>query len=165
MLIKILSMTFDSTRGGFNDEELRDFIKDIEIVSIRDYHFVRNEVPYLTMIIKYFPFRPEVDPKMGPRGRRDEPWREMLTEADMGLFNLLRDWRSQRCKKEGVPPYVLMTNVQLAHIVTQRPQSLVELMKIEGVGKAKADKYGEEILKISKISVASAELLTEGQPQ
>jgi hypothetical protein len=28
MLIKILSMTFDSARGGFNDDELRDFIKD-----------------------------------------------------------------------------------------------------------------------------------------
>ena len=32
MLIKILSMVFDSARGGFNDDELRDFIKDKEIV-------------------------------------------------------------------------------------------------------------------------------------
>jgi superfamily II DNA helicase RecQ len=154
VLIKILSLTFDSARGGFNDDELRDFIKDKEIVSIRDHVFVRNEVPYLTLVIKYFPLRAEIDPKMEVRGKRDEPWREMLTEADMGLFNLLRDWRSQRCKKEGVPPYVLVTNVQLAHIVKSRPQSLAELMKIEGVGKAKADKYGEDILKISKITLA-----------
>jgi len=165
MLIKILSMTFDSARGGFNDDELRDYIKDKEIVSIRDHLFIRNEVPYLTMIIKYFPIRQEIDSKMEPKGRRDEPWREMLTEADMGLFNLLRDWRSQRCKKEGVPPYVLVTNLQLAHIVKSRPQSLTELMKIEGIGKAKADKYGEDLLKISKISVTPIAAVTEDQPQ
>jgi superfamily II DNA helicase RecQ len=156
MLIKVLSMTFDSARGGFNDDDLRDFIKDKEVVSIRDHLFIRNEVPYLTMIIKYFPLRPELDSKMAPQGKRDEPWREMLTEADMGLFNLFRDWRSQRCKKEGVPPYVILTNAQLAHVVKSRPQSLAELMKIEGVGKAKADKYGEDILRISKVSLAPA---------
>jgi len=159
MLIKVLSMTFDSARGGFNDDELRDFIKDKEVISMHDYLFIRNEVPYLTLIIKYFPIRQEVDSrytKVPPKGRRDEPWREMLTEADMGLFNLLRDWRSQRCKKEGVPPYIVVTNVQLAHIVKSRPQSLIELMKIEGIGKAKADKYGEDILKISKISPPEA---------
>jgi len=162
MLIKILSMTFDSARGGFNDDELRDFIKDKEVVSIHDHLFIRNEVPYLTMVIKYFPLRPEIDSKMEPKGRRDEPWREMLTEADMGLFNLFRDWRSQRCKKEGVPPYILVTNLQLAHIVKSRPQSLTDLMKIEGIGKAKADKYGEDILKISKIS-PPPEPATEGE--
>ena len=163
MLSKILSMTFDSARGGFNDDELREFIKDKEVVSIRDHLFIRNEVPYITLIIKYFPFRQEIDSKMEPKGRRDEPWREMLSEADMGLFNLLREWRSKRCKHEGVPPYVLVTNIQLAHIVKSRPQSLTELMTIEGIGKAKANKYGEDILKISKILMTPSQPVTEGQ--
>jgi superfamily II DNA helicase RecQ len=115
---------------------------------------VRNEIPYLVLIIKYFPTRQELDPKMAPQGKRDEAWREALTEADMGLFNMLRDWRSQRCKKDGVPPYVLFTNQQLAQIVKVRPQSLAELMKIEGVGKAKGEKYGEDVLKISKVTIS-----------
>ncbi len=71
----------------------------------------------------------------------------------MGLFNLLRDWRSQRSKKEGVPPYILFTNQQLTDIVKKRPQSLAELTQIAGIGKGKADKYGEEILSISKINL------------
>jgi superfamily II DNA helicase RecQ len=156
MLLKIFSLTFNSLSGGFDDEPLRDFMKDKEVISIRDHLFVRNEIPYLTLIVKYFPFRQEVaskvasDIKMGDR--RDDSWKEGLSEADMGLFNLFRDWRSQRCKKDGVPPYVLMTNKQIADVVKQRPQSIAELMKIDGLGKAKAEKYGEDILSISKVS-------------
>lgn len=72
----------------------------------------------------------------------------------MGLFNLFREWRSKRSRKEGVPPYVLFNNNQLAQIVIKRPQSLAELSKIEGIGKAKLEKYGQEILEISKIEAS-----------
>lgn len=73
----------------------------------------------------------------------------------MGLFNILRDWRSQRCKKEGVPPYIIFTNQQLAMIVKKRPQSISELTKIEGIGNGKAQKYGDDVLSISKINIES----------
>ncbi|MDB5037556.1 MAG: hypothetical protein JWQ35_1084 [Bacteriovoracaceae bacterium] len=156
MLVKVFSLTFNSLMGGFDDEPLRDFMKDKEIISINDHLFIRNEIPYLTLIVKYFPFRQEVQAKPTVDGKssdkRDESWKEGLSETDMGLFNLFRDWRSQRCKKEGVPPYVLLTNKEIAEIVKQRPQSLAELLKIAGVGKAKAEKYGEDILSISKIN-------------
>lgn len=160
MLIKILSLSFDSAKEKFSDDILRDFIKDKEIISIRDYFFVRNEVPYLTLLIKYFPIRQEIifesQQKNNTQNSRtnnskEEAWKEILVEADMGLFNLLRDWRSERSKKEGVPPYVLFTNVQLAQIVKSRPQSFADLLKIDGIGRAKADKYGQDILKITLI--------------
>jgi ATP-dependent DNA helicase RecQ len=70
----------------------------------------------------------------------------------MGFFNILRDWRSQQCKKEGVSPYNLFTNQQVAMILKKRPQSVSELTQIDGVGKGKAQKYGEEVLSISKIN-------------
>lgn len=154
MLIRIFSLTFDSALGGFNDEPLREFLKDKEIISTSDHFFTRNEVPYLTLIIKYFPTRPEIDPKMEPKAKREEAWRDSLTEADMGLFNMLRDWRSERCKRDGVPPYILFNNQQLAQLVKLRPQSLADLMKIEGVGSIKAQKYGEDLLKITKLPAA-----------
>ena len=47
MLIKIITLSFDSAYGGFNDLTLRDFMKDVEIISIRDHFFIRNEVAYL----------------------------------------------------------------------------------------------------------------------
>ena len=151
MLVKVITLSFDSVLGGFNDSTLRDFLKDCELVSIRDHFFIRNEMPYLTLVIQYFPIRQELNPKMAPQGSRDEAWRETLTESDLGLFNLLREWRSKSSRKEGVPPYVIFTNRQLAQVVKLRPQSLSELLKVDGFGKAKADKYGSEVLEITRI--------------
>jgi superfamily II DNA helicase RecQ len=166
MLIKVISLAFDSIYGGFNDQEVRDFLKDKEVISVTDFHFIKNDVPYLTFVLRYFPHRAEIESKNMSKEKRDqdEDWKKLLTEADMGLFNILRDWRSQRCKKEGVPPYILFTNHQLAMIVKKRPQSLSELTQIDGIGKGKAEKYGEEVLSISKINIESKSEPNETNP-
>ncbi len=153
MLIKIFTLVFSSAFGGFDDVSLQEFLKDKEIISIENHFFTRNEVPYLTLVIQYFPLRQELDSKMLSQGKRDEAWRQTLSEADMGLFNLLRDWRSKRARKEGIPPYVLFTNRQLAQIVKIKPQELVDLARIEGFGQARLDKYGSEILGITKLDL------------
>jgi RNA-directed DNA polymerase len=95
MLIKVITLSFDSALGGFNESMVRDFIKDCEVISIRDHFFIRNEMPYLTLVIQYFPIRQELNPKMAPQGKREEEWRETLSESDMGLFNLLRIFEIQ----------------------------------------------------------------------
>jgi ATP-dependent DNA helicase RecQ len=85
---------------GFDDAPLRDFIKDKEVLSIRDHFFVKNEVPYLAVIINYRP-QPIVAapaPKAGERGKSDESWRALIAEADVPLFNALRDWRATRSR-------------------------------------------------------------------
>lgn len=157
-----MSLSFDSAFGGFRDDQIREFLKDKELISSQEHFFVRNDIPYLTFVLKYFPHRAEADPKLNPKGERNEAWRSLLSEKDMGLFNLLRDWRSKRARKEGLPPYILLTNQQLAVVVKKRPQSISELMQIDGIGKAKAEKYGQDILEISKINIPSE---TETQVQ
>jgi len=64
--------------------------------------------------------------------RRDESWKENVAEADWPLFNTLRDWRSARSKRDGVPPYVICTNKQLAALIVARPQTLGQLGEVEG---------------------------------
>ena len=148
MLIKVISIAFDSVLGAFDDSPLREFLKDKEVISIRDHFFIRNEVPYLTAVIRYFPFRQEADPAMAPQGKRDEAWRELITESDTGLFNLLREWRSKRSRQEGVPPYILFTNKQLAQVIKSNPASLAALEQIDVIGKSRIEKYGKDILEI-----------------
>jgi hypothetical protein len=69
MLIKVISLFFDSIYGGFNDEALREFIKDVEVISIADYHFIKNDIPYLTFVIRYFPHRAELESKASKESR------------------------------------------------------------------------------------------------
>lgn len=148
MLVKIISLTFDSARGNFDDSPLREFLKDKEIISITDHFFLKNETPYLSIVIKYYPYRQETNPSLAPKGKRDESWREELAEADMGVFNRLREWRAKRSRDDGVPPYILFTNKQLVEIVKTKPASLSDIEKVEGIGASKLEKYGKDILEL-----------------
>ena len=42
MLIKVISLAFDSVRGNFDDTPLREFLKDKEILSISDHFFMKG---------------------------------------------------------------------------------------------------------------------------
>jgi DNA helicase-2/ATP-dependent DNA helicase PcrA len=58
----------------------------------------------------------------------------------------LRDWRLERAKADGVPPYVVFHDSVLHAIAELRPSSLGELAQISGVGPAKLERYGDDLL-------------------
>jgi DNA helicase-2/ATP-dependent DNA helicase PcrA len=45
-----------------------------------------------------------------------------------------------------VPVYAVLTNEQLAAVATKRPASAAALREVEGIGEAKAGKYGSAVL-------------------
>ena len=147
MLAKVITLKFNSITNAFDDEPLREFIKDKEVHSIRDHFFIRNDAPYLAMIVTYS-MPAQLQPQAKSETKKDESWRALITEKDIPLFNTLRDWRNERAKKEGLSPYIVFTNRQLASIVSTHPNSLTRLAEIEGIGKVKTEKYGKDILKL-----------------
>ncbi len=152
MLTRVITLRFNGLLDAFDDGPLREFIQDKEVVSIRDHFFIRHEQPYLVLVVNYS-LKPAVteavaaQPNKGSK-RRDETWRELVAEADVPLFNALRDWRAARARRDGLPVYVICDNRQLAAIVTARPQSLAQLGEIEGIGKAKLERYGTDLLSV-----------------
>ncbi|MGQ7947676.1 DNA helicase RecQ [Flavobacterium sp. WC2509] len=63
------------------------------------------------------------------------------------LFEFLRKLRSEIAKEEGVPAYVIFNDATLKQLETQRPMSDEEFLSIDGVGKAKLEKYGDVFIK------------------
>ena len=61
----------------------------------------------------------------------------------------LQQWRTERFKADNVPAYTIMHQSTLLEIASRIPRSMAELLSIKGLGKAKCQKYGEEILKIT----------------
>jgi ATP-dependent DNA helicase UvrD/PcrA len=59
---------------------------------------------------------------------------------------VLREWRLERAKADNVPPYVVFHDSVLHAIAAARPASLGELAQISGVGPAKLERYGDEVL-------------------
>ncbi len=99
-MLRIFPLKFQSTLGAFDDAELQAFIKDKEVLSIRDHFFTKDEMPYLA--------GPSTDvpavESASAASPRNEKWREVLEEGDWPLFNTLREWRNRLANEEGMPP-------------------------------------------------------------
>ena len=147
MKLRILTVPFDPQLQAFDDEPLRTFLADKELLEHQDHFFEHQGLPYLTMVLAY---RATGAAPPKPRAKTKEPrredWRDLLEPGDMALFNTLREWRSQKAKEDGIPPYVICTNRQLAQAIRARPQTLNKLAEIEGFGSAKLKSYGAEMI-------------------
>jgi DNA helicase II / ATP-dependent DNA helicase PcrA len=64
------------------------------------------------------------------------------------LFEALRHWRRERAVGDGVPPYVVFHDSTLAEIATRRPRTLADLRSISGIGPAKLERYGDDVLTV-----------------
>jgi DNA helicase-2/ATP-dependent DNA helicase PcrA len=61
-------------------------------------------------------------------------------------FGALREWRLERARADEVPAYVVFHNATLAEIAERQPRTLAELALVPGVGPAKVERYGEDVL-------------------
>jgi ATP-dependent DNA helicase RecQ len=65
---------------------------------------------------------------------------------DDPIFAALKAWRLERARADELPAYVVFHDRTLAEIATRRPGSLFELAEVPGVGPAKLERYGAEVL-------------------
>ena len=68
------------------------------------------------------------------------------SDRDEALYDALRSWRAERAKGLGQPAYCVFTDATLAAIAEQKPGSVAALVKIPGIGQAKLDKFGDDVL-------------------
>ena len=66
------------------------------------------------------------------------------------LFEKLRTLRQTIAAEQGVPAYIVFSNATLEEMAKLRPVHTWELMEVPGVGRKKADLYGERFMKVIK---------------
>ncbi len=67
---------------------------------------------------------------------------------DDPLFAALKAWRTAQARIEAVPPYVVFHDQTLAAIADVKPPSAAALRRVKGIGPAKVEAYGDEILEL-----------------
>jgi DNA helicase II / ATP-dependent DNA helicase PcrA len=73
---------------------------------------------------------------------------QRAAEPDDPLYAALKRWRLQRAAADDVPAYVVFHNSTLAEIAGRRPRDLAELGAVPGVGPAKLDRFGADVLRV-----------------
>ena len=74
-----------------------------------------------------------------------------VSSADPGdhpLLEALQRWRRERAQADSVPAYVVAHDATLRAIAEDRPATLAALRRVKGMGPAKLESYGEEILAV-----------------
>ncbi|MBI5900278.1 MAG: DNA helicase RecQ [Rhodocyclales bacterium] len=80
-----------------------------------------------------------------PATRRDS-LQTALDDSSQALFELLRQWRAETARSQGVPAYVILHDRSLRELALRRPLNRDELLEIPGIGAAKVDRYAEALL-------------------
>lgn len=78
----------------------------------------------------------------------EEKAEEQVVDNASDLYEEIRRYRYNKSKEEGNKPYFLFNNNTLDLLVKERPRTKEELLKIQGFGQVKVDKYGEDLLGI-----------------
>ena len=79
-----------------------------------------------------------------PKKKREVPPTDSLLEAR--LREQLREWRRSRSSDDGVPAYVVFADTTMYELARLRPTSRAALLDVPGIGPAKADRYGDELI-------------------
>jgi hypothetical protein len=62
------------------------------------------------------------------------------------LYDALKRWRNNVCEETGMPIYMVANQATLKEIAAYLPLNKKDLLQISGFGKAKVDKYGDDII-------------------
>jgi DNA helicase-2/ATP-dependent DNA helicase PcrA len=76
-----------------------------------------------------------------PLSRREKPKLEQTPAVQA-----LREWRLARARADEVPAYVVFNDRTLAELAARTPRTIAELAAVPGIGPAKLERYGPELL-------------------
>ncbi|MDX6751703.1 DNA helicase RecQ [Geminicoccaceae bacterium 1502E] len=89
---------------------------------------------------------PEPRPKAARRAARQAP-PPVLDGATQGLFDVLKAWRRDLAREQGVPPYVIFHDTTLLAAASERPGDMDALAHLPGMGRVKLERYGPALLR------------------
>lgn len=143
MPIEIFSVSAQGDAAA--SEALNRFLAGKRVLSLERSLVQAGPQAFWSFCVEYLEGEPRTgtrNPKMAKR----IDYREVLDEKAFGRFAAMRQKRKELAEKEGVPAYAIFTNEQLAAVAQLERASLGAMKEVEGIGEAKAAKYGQAML-------------------
>jgi len=139
--------TVPATMPGDAEDELNRFLRGHRVTAIERQFAVVGGAPMWCLAVEYLDAGAPTatgDPSGLRKNRVD--YRETLPPDEFARFSKLRELRKQAAEAEGLPVYAIFTNEQLAAVARSCPKTMGELQAIDGIGEAKAKRYGGRVL-------------------
>ena len=92
----------------------------------------------------------EAPKKESKRSKKQKALEQRKEAQSSSLFDALRALRFELASERKVPAYIIFTNAALADMAIIKPTTVEEFMQVSGVGKVKAEQYGEVFINLIK---------------
>ena len=148
--VKELRLDRLSTYGLMNHvprTEIREMISAIENQGYIMTHPDRGEL-YLTDKAREVLFNGEKVKMLVRKEKREKPRKEDASSNPdtAGLLKELKALRLTLAKEENMPAYIVFSNATLQDMAQKAPVTMVEFLDVSGVGKFKAERYGQRFI-------------------
>jgi|GEM_PF-2771166 len=137
MKLEILSLPVPSTGETLGDDAVSEAVGPARIESFESHVVHASGGPRLVLVLGL------AEAEKAPRRRPPEA---DLSGDDRHVFDELRAWRNAYAQARGMAPYLVLPNRVLAGVAAARPREVGALLDIPGIGPAKAELYGPELL-------------------
>ncbi len=149
MQIKIFDISSVSSENDI--EQINRFLRGQKVLDI-DKHFytTSDNVGHWSVFVTYLPM-PGVNNAVSLEKREKVDYKTVLNEADFEKFTRLRMIRKQLASDDAVPAYAVFTDAELAQIAQLSSIEEKTVMKINGIGEKRIEKYGRLLCERFKI--------------
>ena len=144
MDLKVFTLRMHPDRGELDDSGLDAYLQGRDVLSVFEHFCILDGQPVWVVMVGTRRLAPTDSVGDVPRPKTD--WRAELSEVERGRFDVIRRWRNERAKREGRPPYVFLTNHQIAEIARRSPKAPADLHEIDGIGDSRVRDFGEELV-------------------
>ncbi|NWH04811.1 HRDC domain-containing protein [Desulfobacter latus] len=137
MQIKVYTIPLSNNDSAI--AECNAFLRSVRVLALHREFVNTGPHSFWSVFVEYL----DDNAPANKKNKKAVDYKEVLSESDFEIFSRLRVKRKELAEREGVPIYLVFTNEQLAGIVTKQIKTIKELENLDGVGKNKADKWGE----------------------
>jgi len=140
MKCKVFNIRLSDGYGESDESALNVFLENIKVSRIFS-SVIGGNNPFCSVLIFYEYKAEEVKHIL-------QAEEITLTPAEESLYEALRRWRNEQAAKEGIVPYMIAHNSWLKQMVKMHVKTKEDLLQIKGFGENRAEKYGDDILRV-----------------
>ncbi len=142
MNIKVFNIRLNKEHCQSDQTRMNEFLNTVE-VKLTSTNFVTTGTTDFWSAVVFF------EPKSVNKGKTPAKSSEDdLLPNEREIFNALRQWRNTLADKLNWAAFQVCHNAHLIAIAKANPQNTTDLEKVPGLGKARTEKYGDDIITV-----------------
>lgn len=144
MKIQLFTIRIDGNHLVTDQNRLNDFLDNV-IFKKSSTQFIAGKPNSWSVLIHYLN-KENVSKEIKEQEEVYEQPVQELTQEQQGDYEYIRQWRNSKSKEEMLAPFMILSNKSIKEIVAKKPEFEKDLLNIHGIGKAKVEKYGSELI-------------------